>query len=133
MRYLLPYNVPISRHDNFISPHLMVDSNLGKSKQNVLTGTSKNRKYLCYNTNPDKKTFLFRNMKPFCIISIFYLWSIPMFLSERLCLIISYGRTPQVIQLTGVDTIINTYHAMGNFSKRQSDNILLISFPENRF
>ena len=42
-----------------------------------------------------------------------------MFLSESPCLIISYGRTPQVIQLTGFGTIINTYHAMGNFSKRQ--------------
>ena len=51
-----------------------------------------------------------------------------MFLSERPCLIISYGQFPQVIQLTGVDTIINTYHAMDNFSKRQSDNILLIFF-----
>ena len=50
-----------------------------------------------------------------------------MFLSERHCLI-SYGRTPQVIQLTDVDTITNTYHAMGIFSKRQSDNILLIFF-----
>ena len=50
-----------------------------------------------------------------------------MFLSERPCLI-SYGRTPQVIQLTDVDTITNTYHAMGIFSKRQIDNILLIFF-----
>ena len=131
-RYLLPYNVPISRHYDFINPNLMVDANLGKSKQNVLTGTSQNRKYLCYNTNPDKKMFLFWNMKPFCIISIFYLWSIPMFLSERPCLIISYGRTPQVTQLTGVDTIIDTCHAMGNFSKRQSDNILLIFFSRKQ-